>query len=104
MLLNFGALEVVLESGPQVVLQLHTIITGFCPQLIQIFTLLSSLLIIGKVAVEFHIGGDVFSMGFREKNFKLLKLLPLFCTCIVFRYYPDPLSFSIFIFIPDLEH
>eukprot|EP00092_Neocalanus_flemingeri_P011754 GFUD01012676.1.p1 GENE.GFUD01012676.1~~GFUD01012676.1.p1 ORF type:complete len:547 (-),score=79.15 GFUD01012676.1:142-1782(-) len=85
MLLNFGALEVVLESGPQLVLQFHTIATGVCPTVIQIFTLLTSFLIIGKVAVEFHIGGDVFNMGFMEKNVKLLKLLPLFVSCIVFR-------------------
>ena len=94
MLLNFGALEVVLESGPQVILQLHTAITGFCPPLIQICTMLSSLLIIGKVAVEFHIGGDVFRMGFFEKNIKLLKLLPLFVTCIIFRYLWDKMTCS----------
>lgn len=86
MLLNFGALEVVLESGPQLILQLHTIITGFCPPLIQILSLMSSLFIICKVSVEFHIGEKVFRMKFMEKNIKLLKLLPLFLTCIIFRY------------------
>ena len=101
MLLNFGALEVVLESGPQVVLQLHTSITGFCPSVIQIFTMISSLLIIGKVAIEFHIGGDVFSMGFVEKNKKLLKLLPLFVTCIIFRY-SDFLNICRFLLISRL--
>ena len=86
MLLNFGALEVALESGPQLILQLHTIITGFCPPLIQILSLMSSLFIICKVSVEFHIGEKVFRMKFMEKNIKLLKLLPLFLTCIIFRY------------------
>jgi len=85
MLLNFGILEVVLEAGPQVILQLHTMITGFCPTLLQVLSILSSLFFIVKTGAEFHIGGEVFIMGFRERTARVLKLLFLFLTCIIFR-------------------
>ena len=87
MLLNFGILEVVLEAGPQVILQLHTMITGFCPTLLQVLSILSSLFFIVKTGAEFHIGSAVFVMGFRKRSAKVFKLLFLFLTCIIFRYY-----------------
>jgi len=84
-LLNFGILEVVLEAGPQVILQLHTIFTGFCPTLLQVLSIISSLFFIIKTGAEFHIGSEVFHMGFRRRSAKVMKLLFLFLTCIIFR-------------------
>jgi len=85
LLLNFGIMEVVLEAAPQLILQLHTIITGFCPTLLQILSMLSSLLFIVKTGVEFHMGSEVFRMPFMDRIAKTFKLLFLFLTCIIFR-------------------
>ena len=67
-------------------LQLHIICNGRFPTILQLFSITMSSFSLGKVAVELHIGVHQF-VAFKlcEKNIKVVKLLPLFITCLIFR-------------------
>ena len=67
-------------------LQLHIISSGRFPSILQLISISLSICSIGKVGIELFIGLDQFTdLGFWQKNIRVLKLLPLFITSLVFR-------------------
>ena len=77
------AFEAYFEAFPQLLLQTYTIINGYPVTKIQLLAMSASFILLAKISIQFDM--MEYKKGFIQDLCYILKVIPLYCTSIIYR-------------------